>query len=145
MKTFEEQKHYRNLRRKMTSKCDALNVKWALYYANLLSIGGQNPEVVLRNFFNDDMKRFNAEQMSIIYNDLEEVENIKPFTQADVQKEVLELMTKLGKFTSEIEKHFDKDNKVDLKELLPLIPIIRDLDSTTTLLNQRAEETKANL
>lgn len=143
MKSIEEQAHYRHLKRKMIAKCDAQNVKWATYYSNLLGIGGQNPEIALRNYFNDDIRRFNSEQLAVIYNDLEEHSEIKPFTQCEMQQEVLKIVGRIGKISEKMAKHFDDKDEITLDELLPLMPEGRELYSLSSLLYSRLEETKA--
>lgn len=145
MKSTEEEKHYRNLKRKMIAKCDAKNIKWATYYANLLGIGGANPEIAFRNYFNDTNKRFNAEQMSVIYNDLEDHSDIKPYTQCEIQCEVLNAVSRIGKISEKMTKHFDDVDDISLDEILPLVPESRELYSIINLLNLRIEETKAQL
>ena len=60
-KTNKEIEYYRVLRAKMMVKAEILNVNWARYYANLLDLGGVNNEQYLKNFFNDDQKRFNSD------------------------------------------------------------------------------------
>lgn len=145
MKSFEEDKHYRSLKRKMIAKCDAQNIKWATYYANLLGIGGANPEIAFRNYFNDTNKRFNAEQMAVIYNDLEDHSDIKPFTQCEIQTEVLKAVGRIGKISEKMEKHFDEVDEISIDEILPLVPESRELYSIINLLNLRIEETKSQL
>lgn len=145
MKSIEEDKHYRNLKRKMIAKCDAKNIKWATYYANLLGIGGANPEIAFRNYFNDTNKRFNAEQLSVIYNDLEDHSAIEPFTQCEIQGEVLRAVARIGRISQKMEKHFDDKDEIISEEILPLLPEARELFSITSLLYLRIEETKAQL
>lgn len=145
MKTEEELQQYRRLRSELISISDARGVKWAMYYANLLGIGGNTPDQVFRNFFNDQSKRFNNEQLAIIYNDLEEHKDIRPFTQCEMQHEVLKIVGKIGKVIEKMQKHFDHKEEIDLDEILPLVPEVRELYSLSNLLNLRVEETRANL
>ena len=145
MKTHEEAQQYRHLKRRMIAKCDSNNTKWAGYYATLLGIGGNNPEQVIRNFFNDDLKRFNAEQMATIYNDLEDHHDVKPFTQCEAQQDVLKIVGKIGKISEKMQKHFDDVDELELSEVLPLIPESRELNSLAYLLAWRLEETRAQL
>lgn len=143
MKSIEEIEQYRRLRAKMKSKCDAQGVSWATYYANLLELGGMNPEVYLRNFFNDDIVRFNHKQLAIIYNDLEEHKDIHPFTQCEMQNSVMEFVTKLGKMSESMQKAFDDVDEVTKSEIMKVLPYIRDIHSLSELFYLRAEETKA--
>ena len=143
MKKHDEIIHYRNLKRKMIKKCDALNFKWAGYYANLLGIGGANPEQVVRNYFNDDLKRFNAEQLSLIYNDLENHHAVKSFLQSELHIETLNLMSALGKLTNQMQKNFDDDDEITLQEIAPLLPIGRKMADLVEEYVLRLEETKA--
>lgn len=143
MKKHEEVIHYQNLKRKMIKKCDVLNYKWAGYYANLLGIGGANPEQVIRNYFNDDSKRFNPEQLSTIYNDLEAHHNIKAFTQCEIQNEVLKFMTQIGKVSEKIRESFDNDDVITLEEITPIMPLGRKMSELVEEFVLRLEETKA--
>lgn len=117
MKTAEEDKHYLLLKAQMISKCDSMGYKWAGYYANLLGIGGRNPETVLRNFFNDTNKRFNAEQMAIIYNDLDDHSHIKPFTEDEFKSRVLASVTEIGVITGKMQHCLDGDGVMTLEEI----------------------------
>jgi septum formation topological specificity factor MinE len=145
MKTNEEIEHYRRLRSDLIAISHARNVKWATYYANLLGIGGQTPEQVFRNFFNDDIKKFNGEQLAIIYNDLQEHKDIQAFTQCEMQNEVLKVVSKIGKITEKMQKHFDDKDDIELEEIIPLVPEVRELYSLAKLLNLRTEETRSLL
>lgn len=143
MKKHEEVIHYQNLKRKMIKKCDVLNYKWAGYYASLLGIGGRNPDQVIRNYFNDDSKRFNPEQLSIIYNDLEVHHNIKPFTQSELQTEILRFMVEIGKVSEKITNSFDDDEEITLEEITPIMPLGRKMNEIIEEFVLRLEETKA--
>lgn len=143
MRTDIEQQQYRHLKRKMIAKCDAKNIKWATYYATLLGIGGSNPEQVVRNVFNEDRRRFTREQLALIYVDLEEHTDVRPFIQCEVKSEVLKTMARIGKISEKMEKHFDDKEEITLEEILPLVPEARELFSLSDLLYQRVLETKA--
>ncbi|MFW2578445.1 hypothetical protein [Aliarcobacter butzleri] len=145
MKNYEEELHYRRLKTKLIAISNARNVKWANYYANLLEIGGTTPEQVFRNYFNDTNKKFNSEQLSIIYNDLEEHKNIEIFTQREMQMDILKATAQMGKIIEKMNKHFDLQNKIELHEILPIVPEVRELYSQAKLLYLRVEETKVNL
>lgn len=145
MKSYEEEEHYKRLRGKLICISDARGFKWATYYANLLGIGGNNSEIAFRNYFNDCNKRFNHEQLALIYNDLEEHKDIKPFTQCQMQNQFLKAVGKIGKISEKMEKHFDNKDEITLDEILPLIPDVRELNSLANLLNLRVEETRSNL
>jgi len=145
MKTYQEELFYRNLERKLKAKHDGSNVDWARYGANLLGLGGKTPEQVFRNKFNDPLKRFNKEQLEILHNDLDNVEDVKPFTQCTMQKEIMEIMARIGKISENMAKHFDNKDEIELSEIRPCMRDIRELEALATRLNQRAIETKAQL
>ena len=96
-KSNKEIEYYRVLRAKMMVKAEMLNVNWARYYANLLDLGGVNNEQYLKNYFNDDNKRFNSEQLITILIDLEDVKEIEIITQCQMQNEVLKAVKEISK------------------------------------------------
>ncbi|RBQ30651.1 hypothetical protein CRU92_10785 [Arcobacter sp. FW59] len=145
MKSYEEELHYRRLRTKLISISNARNVKWANYYANLLEIGGTTPEQVFRNYFNDVNKKFNSEQLSIIYNDLEEHKNIEIFDEDSIKQEILRATAQMGKIIEKMNKHFDDKKEIELHEILPIVPEARELYSQAKMFYLRVEETKVNL
>lgn len=144
-KTNKELEYYRVLRAKMMVKAEMQNVNWARYYANLLDLGGVNNEQYLKNYFNDDNKRFNTEQLATILLDLEDVKEIEIITQCQMEREVLKATAQMGKIIEKMNKHFDLKNEIELHEILPIVPETRELYSQAKLLYLRVEETKVNL
>lgn len=143
MKSNSELAHYQRLRARMMLRADSLNVNWARYYANLLDLGGVHSEQYLKNYFNDDNKKFNSEQLSIIYNDLENIKEVKTLTQCELQKEVLSFISEIGKLTTGMEKYLDVDNEITKIEASKLTPYTRKILFFAEELHIRLEETKA--
>ena len=142
-KTNKEIEYYRVLRAKMMVKAEILNVNWARYYANLLDLGGVNNEQYLKNFFNDDQKRFNSDQLSIILLDLENVKNIEVIGQCQMQNEVLKAVKEIGILSGEMEKQFDNKDEIETVEANRILPKARNLLVIVEKLVFRLEETKA--
>jgi hypothetical protein len=142
-KTNKEIEYYRVLRAKMMVKAEMLNVNWARYYANLLDLGGVNNEQYLKNYFNDDNKRFNSEQLSTILLDLENVKNIEVITQCQMQNEVLKAVKEIGILSGEMEKQFDNKDEIETIEASRILPKARNLLVIVEKLVFRLEETKA--
>ena len=142
-KTNKEIEYYRVLRAKMMVKAEILNVNWARYYANLLDLGGVNNEQYLKNFFNDDNKRFNSDQLSTILLDLENVKNIEVISQCQMQSEVLKVVKEIGVLSGEMEKQFDNKDEIETVEANRILPKARNLLVVVEKLVFRLEETKA--
>lgn len=142
-KTNREIEYYRVLRAKMMVKAEILNVNWARYYANLLDLGGVNNEQYLKNFFNDDQKRFNSDQLSTILLDLENVRNIEVIGQCQMQSEVLKVVKEIGVLSGEMEKQFDNKDEIETVEASRILPKARNLLVIVEKLVFRLEETKA--
>ena len=142
-KTNREIEYYRVLRAKMMVKAEILNVNWARYYANLLDLGGVNNEQYLKNFFNDDQKRFNSDQLSTILLDLENVKNIEVIGQCQMQNEVLKVVKEIGVLSGEMEKQFDNKDEIEIIEANRILPKARNLLVIVEKLVFRLEETKA--
>ena len=142
-KTNKEIEYYRVLRAKMMVKAEILNVNWARYYANLLDLGGVNNEQYLKNFFNDDQKRFNSDQLSTILLDLENVKNIEVIAQNEMHKEVLKVVKEIGVLSGEMEKQFDNKDEIETVEANRILPKARNLLVIVEKLVFRLEETKA--
>ena len=142
-KTNKEIEYYRVLRAKMMVKAEILNVNWARYYANLLDLGGVNNEQYLKNFFNDDQKRFNSDQLSTILLDLENVKNIEVIGQCQMQSEVLKVVKEIGVLSGEMEKQFDNKDEIEVIEANRILPKARNLLVVVEKLVFRLEETKA--
>ena len=142
-KTNKEIEYYRVLRAKMMVKAEILNVNWARYYANLLDLGGVNNEQYLKNFFNDDQKRFNSDQLSTILLDLENVKNIEVIGQCQMQSEVLKVVKEIGVLSGEMEKQFDNKDEIETIEANKILPKARNLLVVVEKLVFRLEETKA--
>ena len=142
-KTNKEIEYYRVLRAKMMVKAEMLNVNWARYYANLLDLGGVNNEQYLKNFFNDDQKRFNSDQLSTILLDLENVKNIEVIGQCQMQSEVLKVVKEIGVLSGEMEKQFDNKDEIEIIEANRILPKARNLLVIVEKLVFRLEETKA--
>ncbi|MDM5264703.1 hypothetical protein PF327_10900 [Sulfurovum sp. XTW-4] len=143
MKSQAEQQYYTILKANMISKCDGLNYKWTAYYSTLLNIGGRNPEQVIRNFFNDDLKRFNQEQLSTILYDLEDFAHIKPFSESELKTKTLEAMTEIGHITQKITECLNGNDEIEKHEIDCID--IRSLKSVVDHLYYGVIETKANL
>ena len=124
-------------------KAEILNVNWARYYANLLDLGGVNNEQYLKNFFNDDNKRFNSDQLSTILLDLENVKNIEVIGQCQMQSEVLKVVKEIGILSGEMEKQFDNKDEIETVEANRILPKARNLLVVVEKLVFRLEETKA--
>ncbi|MBL3520281.1 hypothetical protein H0A43_07320 [Arcobacter lanthieri] len=142
-KTNKELEYYRVLRAKMMVKAEMQNVNWARYYANLLDLGGVNNEQYLKNYFNDDNKRFNTEQLTTILLDLEDVKEIEIITQCQMQREVLKAVKEIGNLTSEMEKQFDNKDEIDSNEASKVLSKARPLLAVIKKFVLRLEETKA--
>ena len=142
-KTNKEIEYYRVLRAKMMVKAEILNVNWARQYANLLDLGGVNNEQYLKNFFNDDQKRFNSDQLSTILLDLENVKNIEVIGQCQMQSEVLKVVKEIGVLSGEMEKQFDNKDEIEIIEANRILPKARNLLVIVEKLVFRLEETKA--
>ena len=142
-KTNKEIEYYRVLRAKMMVKAEILNVNWARYYANLLDLGGVNNEQYLKNFFNDDQKRFNSDQLSTILLDLENVKNIEVIGQCQMQSEALKVVKEIGVLSGEMEKQFDNKDEIEIIEANRILPKARNLLVIVEKLVFRLEETKA--
>ena len=142
-KTNKEIEYYRVLRAKMMVKAEILNVNWARYYANLLDLGGVNNEQYLKNYFNDDQKRFNSDQLSTILLDLENVKNIEVIGQCQMQSEVLKVVKEIGVLSGEMEKQFDNKDEIETVEANRILPKARNLLVIVEKLVFRLEETKA--
>ena len=142
-KTNKEIEYYRVLRAKMMVKAEILNVNWARYYANLLDLGGVNNEQYLKNFFNDDNRRFNSDQLSTILLDLENVKNIEVIGQCQMQSEVLKVVKEIGVLSGEMEKQFDNKDEIETVEANRILPKARNLLVIVEKLVFRLEETKA--
>lgn len=142
-KSNKEIEFYRILRSKMIVRAEMLKVNWARYYANLLDLGGVNNEQYLKNYFNDDMKKFNSEQLATILLDLEEHKNIEPICQTEVRIETLKAVMEIGNLTSEMEKVFDNNDDVSKDEATKLIVKTTKLISVVKKLHLRLIETKA--
>lgn len=142
-KTNKEIEYYRVLRAKMMVKAEILNVNWARYYANLLDLAGVNNEQYLKNFFNDDQKRFNSDQLSTILLDLENVKNIEVIGQCQMQSEVLKVVKEIGVLSGEMEKQFDNKDEIETVEANKILPKARNLLVIVEKLVFRLEETKA--
>lgn len=142
-KTNNELNYYLRLRSRMMAKAELLKVNWARYYSNLLDLGGVNAEQYLRNYFNDDNKRFNSDQLAIINNDLENIKEVKPLTQCQLQTEVLRMIREIGHLTAVMEKELDDDNEISDYEATKLLPKTRNILVLAEELHIRLEETKA--
>ena len=142
-KTNKEIEYYRVLRAKMMVKAEIINVNWARYYANLLDLGGVNNEQYLKNFFNDDQKRFNSDQLSTILLDLENVKNIEVIGQCQMQSEVLKVVKEIRVLSGEIEKQSDNKDEIETVEANRILPKARNLLVIVEKLVFRREETKA--
>ena len=142
-KTNKEIEYYRVLRAKMMVKAEILNVNWARYYANLLDLGGVNNEQYLKNFFNDDQKRFNSDQLSTILLDLENIKEIEVIGQCQMQNEVLKAVKEIGILSGEMEKQFDSKDEIEVIEANRILPKARNLLVVAEKLVFRLEETKA--
>ena len=142
-KTNREIEYYRVLRNKMMAKAEMQNVSWARYYANLLDLGGVNNEQYLKNYFNDDMKKFNNEQLVTILLDLENFKNIEVIGQCQMQNEVLKVVKEIGVLSGEMEKQFDNKDEIEGTEAAKILPKARMLMATIEKLVFRLEETKA--
>lgn len=142
-KSNKEIEYYRVLRAKMMVKAEMLNVNWARYYANLLDLGGVNNEQYLKNYFNDDNKRFNSEQLITILIDLEDIKEIEIITQCQMQNEVLKAVKEIGILTGEMEKQFDNKDEIETIEASRILPKARNLLVIVEKLVFRLEETKA--
>ncbi|RZV13667.1 hypothetical protein D3M61_07230 [Aliarcobacter butzleri] len=142
-KSNKEIEYYRVLRAKMMVKAEMLNVNWARYYANLLDLGGVNNEQYLKNYFNDDNKRFNSEQLITILIDLEDIKEIEIITQCQMQNEVLKAVKEIGILSGEMEKQFDNKDEIETIEASRILPKARNLLVIVEKLVFRLEETKA--
>ena len=142
-KSNKEIEYYRVLRAKMMVKAEMLNVNWARYYANLLDLGGVNNEQYLKNYFNDDNKRFNSEQLITILIDLEDVKEIEIITQCQMQNEVLKSVKEIGSITSEMEKQFDNKDEINSSKASKVLSKARPLLAVVNRFVLRLEETKA--
>ncbi|MFY4742566.1 hypothetical protein ACOTVT_03595 [Aliarcobacter butzleri] len=142
-KSNKEIEYYRVLRAKMMVKAEMLNVNWARYYANLLDLGGVNNEQYLKNYFNDDQKRFNSEQLITILIDLEDIKEIEIITQCQMQNEVLKAVKEIGSMTSEMEKQFDNKDEINSSEASKVLSKARPLLAVVNRFVLRLEETKA--
>lgn len=143
MKSNSEIIYYQRLKAKMMLKADSLGFNWARYWANELNLCGVHAEQYLKNYFNDDNKKFNSEQLAIIHNRLENVEIVKPLTQCELQKEVLSFISEVGKLTSGMDKYLDSDNEITKIEASKLTPYTRKILHLAEELHIRLEETKA--
>lgn len=143
MKTNIEIAYYQRLRAKMMLRADLLNVNWARYYANLLNLGGIHNEQYLKNYFNDDNKKLNSEQIATILMDLENVKEVKILTKVELQKEVLSFISEMGKLTSGMQKYLDEDDEITKMEASKLIPYSRKILYLAEELHLSLEETKA--
>lgn len=141
-KSNNENIQYSNLKMRMQSKADLLNVNWARYYADKLNLGGNHSDQYLRNFFLKDELRFNNEQLAIIYNDLEDMSFITPLTQIELQTEMLSFMSKLGTLSDELKKTLDTNDEISKEEAIKLIPFTRELFSQSRITHFRLMETK---
>lgn len=143
MKSNTEIAYYQRLRAKMMVKAEMLNVNWARYYANLLNLGGVHNEQYLKNFFNDDKKKLNSEQLSIILMDLENITDVKPINQDQLQDEVLRMIGEIGELTRTMKKELDEHNDISDIEASKLLPKTRNILILAEELHIRLEETKA--
>lgn len=143
MKSNTEIAYYQRLRAKMMVKAEMLNVNWARYYANLLNLGGVHNEQYLKNFFNDDKKKLNSEQLSIILMDLENISDVKPINQDQLQDEVLRMIGEIGELTRTMKKELDEHNDISDIEASKLLPKTRNILILAEELHIRLEETKA--
>ena len=141
-KTNSEVKYYQRLRSKMMVKAESMKVNWARYYANLLDLGGVHAEQYLKNFFNDDNKRFNSDQLSIILLDLENFTDVKHINQDQLQDEDLRMITEIGELTRVMKKELDEDREITDYEATKLLPKTRSILILAEELHIRLEETK---
>ena len=143
MKTNIEIAYYQRLRAKMMVKAEILKVNWARYYANLLNLGGVHNEQYLKNYFNDDRKKLNSEQLSIILMDLENITDVKPINQDQLQEEVLRMICEIGDLTRTMKKELDEHSDISELEASKLLPKTRNILILAEELHIRLEETKA--
>lgn len=143
MKTNIEIAYYQRLRAKMMVKAEILKVNWARYYANLLNLGGVHNEQYLKNFFNDDSKRLNSEQLATILMDLENITDVRPINQDQLQDEVLRMIGEIGELTRTMKKELDEHNNISDLEASKLLPKTRNILVLAEELHIRLEETKA--
>lgn len=143
MKTNIEIAYYQRLRAKMMVKAEILKVNWARYYANLLNLGGVHNEQYLKNYFNDDRKKLNSEQLSIILMDLENITDVKPINQDQLQEEVLRMICEIGDLTKTMKKELDEHSDISELEASKLLPKTRNILILAEELHIRLEETKA--
>lgn len=141
-KTNNEIKYYQRLRSKMIIRAEQLKVNWARYYASLLDLGGIHAEQYLKNYFNDDNKRFNSDQLSIILLDLENFKDVKPIDQDQLQDEVLKMITEIGELTRTMKEELDEDKNISDYEASRLLPKTRAISYLVEELHIRLEETK---
>jgi len=143
MKSNTEIAYYQRLRSKMMVRAELLKVNWARYYANLLNLGGVHNEQYLKNFFNDDSKRLNSEQLAIILMDLENITDVRPINQDQLQDEVLRMIGEIGELTRTMKKELDEHNDISDLEASKLLPKTRNILVLAEELHIRLEETKA--
>lgn len=141
-KTNNEVKYYQRLRSKMVVRAEHLKVNWARYYANLLDLGGVHAEQYLKNYFNDDNKRFNSDQLSIILLDLENFKDVKPINQDQLQDEVLRMIMEIGTLTRAMKDELDDDKNISDYEAARLLPKTKTILFLAEELHIRLEETK---
>lgn len=141
-KTNSEIKYYQRLRSKMMVRAELLKVNWARYYANLLDLGGVNADQYLKNFFNNDNKRFNSDQLSVILLDLENYTDVKHIDQDQLQTEVLRMIGEIGELTKTMKKELDEHNEISDYEATKLLPKTRNILILAEELHIRLEETK---
>ncbi len=143
MKSNIEIAYYQRLRAKMMVKAELLKVNWARYYANLLNLGGVHNEQYLKNYFNDDNKKLNSEQLATILMDLENIIDVRPINQDQLQNEVLRMVGEIGELTRVMKKELDEHNDISISEAIKLLPKTRNILVLAEELHIRLEETKS--
>jgi GGDEF domain-containing protein len=143
MKSNNEIEFYKRLKNKMIIKAELLKVNWARYYATVLNLGGVHSEQYLKNYFNDDNKKLSSEQLATILMDLENITDVRPINQDQLQDEVLRMIGEIGELTRVMKKELDEHNDISLSEAVKLLPKTRNILVLAEELHIRLEETKS--
>ena len=142
-KSNNEIEFYKRLKNKMIIKAELLKVNWARYYATVLNLGGVHSEQYLKNYFNDDNKKLSSEQLATILMDLENITDVRPISQDQLQDEVLRMIGEIGELTRVMKKELDEHNDICLSEAIKLLPKTRNILVLAEELHIRLEETKS--
>ena len=143
MKSHAEKILYPWLRNEMMEVGERKGVAWARYFAHKLDKKGLEPEKYIRNAFTDDSRSFSKEEMAEILNEINADYKIEIITQSELQKEVLNAISEIGKLTSAMEKYFDADDELTKYEASKVTTFTAKLQALIKTLHLRLEETKA--